>query len=163
MSICRVCKNSFKEFIDFGMMPIANSFKSKIVDNEEKFPMSVGFCKECKIVQLLHQPDPKKMFHENYAFLSSTSSYMKEHFSRLASQVIEEKKLNNQSFVVEIGCNDGILLENFKNKKIKSLGIEPSQNVAKIAKSKGINVISEFFNENVAINITKEFHKAELF
>jgi len=162
VGICRVCENSFNKFIDFGMMPIANSFKSKIESNEENFPMSIGFCKVCMIVQLLHQPDPKKMFHENYAFLSSTSSYMKEHFNRLANQVIKDKKLNDTSFVVEIGCNDGILLENFKDKKIKSLGIEPSQNVAEIAKSKGINVISDFFNQKVAINITKEFQKADV-
>ena len=77
MGVCRVCENNYKEFVDFGMMPIANSFKKNIDRNEEKFPMLVGFCTECMIVQLLHQPDPKKMFHENYAFLSSTSSHMK--------------------------------------------------------------------------------------
>ncbi len=162
MNSCRVCGNNLEEFINFGMMPIANSFKKSIQISEYKFPMSVGFCKNCMTVQLIHQPDPKKMFHENYAFFSSTSSYMKKHFYEFANKLIEDRNLNNKSFVVEIGCNDGILLENFLEKKIKSLGIEPSQNVAQIAKKKGINVINDFFNDNVIDKILTTFNKADV-
>lgn len=144
------------------MMPIANSFK-KIVDNEEyKFPMSVGFCQGCKIVQLINQPDPKKMFHENYAFLSSTSLHMKKHFCNLANTVIKERNLNQKSVVVEIGCNDGILLENFLKEKINCVGVEPSKNVADIATKKGIKVINEFFNENVTDQILSNFGKVDV-
>ena len=161
MSNCRVCGNYYKEFIDFGMMPIANSFKPKIDIYEEKFKMSVGFCQKCMIVQLLHQPDPTKMFHENYAFFSSTSFLMQNHFKKFANQVIESKKLNDTSLVLEIGCNDGILLQNFKSKNINCIGIEPSKNVATKAEEKGIRVITEFFNPDTVSKIEKEFQKID--
>ena len=162
MNSCRVCGNNLKEFINFGMMPIANSFKKTIQIDEYKFQMSVGFCENCMTVQLINQPDPVKMFHENYAFFSSSSNYMQTHFREFANKVIEDRLLDKKSIVVEIGCNDGILLENFKERKIISVGIEPSKNVARIAEKKGIDVINEFFNENVVNQIVKKFKKADV-
>ena len=114
MPQCLICENEYQPFIDFGDMPIANAFASREeAVNEYTFPMQVGFCEHCKMVQLVEQPDRERMFHENYAFFSSTSSYMKEHFKRFANSVSELQGLNRNSLVVEIGSNDGILLQNF--------------------------------------------------
>ena len=163
MPKCLVCKSNYEPFIDFGDMPIANSFapREELV-KEYKFQMKVGFCKVCKMVQLVNQPIREKMFHENYAFFSSTSLYMKEHFRRLADSISSLQKLDNNSFVVEIGCNDGILLKNFAASQIPCLGIEPSKNVAKVASDSGLNVITEFFDLNLAINIIKNYKKANV-
>ena len=68
-------------------MPIANNFsKNKSTKNDYNFQMSVGFCNSCKSVQLTSQPDRKLMFHENYAFYSSTSSFMKTHLKNLQTK-----------------------------------------------------------------------------
>ena len=114
MPKCLICENEYDPFIDFGDMPIANSFGSKeeLVD-EYTFKMKVGFCSSCKMVQLESQPDREMMFHDNYAFFSSTSNYMKEHFKNFSESISKLQDLTNDSFVVEIGCNDGILLKNF--------------------------------------------------
>ena len=73
------------------------------------------------------------MFNKNYAFLSSTSESMKFHFKMYAQTL--KKKINKKKFnILEVGCNDGILLENFKNND--HLGVEPSYNVFQIAKKK---------------------------
>ena len=161
MKKCLVCDDIFKPFVDFGDMPIANAFSSKIeLDDEYTFPMKVGFCAKCKMVQLVEQPDRDKMFHENYAFFSSTSIYMKKHFKKFSDSVIKLQKLKQSSFVVEIGSNDGIMLENFKSANIPSLGIEPSKNVAKVAEAKGIEVISKFFDQTLAENILRSHTKA---
>ena len=53
------------------------------------------------------------------------------------------KKINN---LIEIGSNDGTFLSNFKDTNIKVLGVEPSANVAKISKKKGIKTLNKFFN-----------------
>ncbi len=162
MFSCLICKSNFKPFIDFGKMPIANDFnKNKSVDYEYKFEMSIGFCNSCKSVQLTNQPDKELMFHENYAFYSSTSSYMDKHFQNFAKDIIKLQNLNENSFVVEIGCNDGIMLKNFDKIKIPSLGIEPSKNVAKVAKEKGLNVLDEFFNKKTALDVVNKFGKCD--
>ena len=64
-SKCRVCNSELINIIDFGSQPLGNGFlkKSQIV-NEYFYPMGIGFSEESKMVQLIKQPDPKLMFHE---------------------------------------------------------------------------------------------------
>ena len=162
MSKCLICESDYQPFVDFGEMPIANAFatKGELVD-EYTFSMKVGFCESCYMVQLIEQPDREKMFHENYAFFSSTSNYMKEHFKHFANSVSELQDLNKDSFVVEIGSNDGIMLQNFVIDKIPCLGVEPSKNVAQVASDKGIEVITEFFDQTLAESIVQTHQKAD--
>ena len=159
---CLICESEYQPFVDFGEMPIANAFATKKeLEDEYTFPMRVGFCESCNMVQLVEQPDREKMFHENYAFFSSTSNYMKEHFKRFADSVSELQVLDENSFVVEIGSNDGIMLQNFVAGGVPSLGVEPSENVAKIAMHKGIEVVLEFFDRPLAEKISKTHQKAD--
>tara|TARA_B100000678_G_scaffold286669_1_gene291795 strand:- start:92 stop:1192 length:1101 start_codon:yes stop_codon:yes gene_type:complete len=123
--------------------------------------MKVGFCNNCNMVQLVSQPNREMMFHENYAFFSSTSNYMKDHFKNFSHSISNLQGLNENSFVVEIGCNDGILLQNLVVDRIPCLGIEPSKNVAQVASDKGIKVITDFFDQSLAENILKTHKKAD--
>jgi methylation protein EvaC len=146
-------------------MPIANGFlEPKDYPNEHFFELKVGYCPESKLVQLTELVDREKMFHENYAFFSSTSRRMAEHFRRFAESVRESFFASSTDpFVVEIGSNDGIMLQNFATAGIRHLGIEPSANVAKVARDKGIDTISEFFDEDVAKRIVAERGQADAF
>ena len=162
MPKCLICDSEYRPFVDFGEMPIANAFATKEeMNNEYTFPMKVGFCESCNMVQLVEQPDREKMFHDNYAFFSSTSNYMQEHFKQFAHSVSNLQNLDKKSFVVEIGCNDGIMLQNFVTDKIPCLGVEPSKNVAEVAMGKGIEVINQFFDQPLAEKITQTYQKAD--
>jgi methylation protein EvaC len=162
MPKCLICESQFEPFVDFGDMPIANAFVTKEeAVNEYTFPMKVGFCTNCKMVQLVEQPDREMMFHENYAFFSSTSNYMKEHFKKFAASVSELQSLNKNSFVVEVGSNDGIMLQNFLDAEVPCLGVEPSKNVAEVAREKGIEVVTEFFDQALAREIIKLHGQAD--
>jgi methylation protein EvaC len=113
--------------------------------------------------QLQEQPDPEKMFHENYAFFSSTSKKMAEHFEKMADSFLEEFISNpDQAFVVELGSNDGIMLRHFAKRGIKHLGVEPSSNVAQVALENGVNTISKFFGKETAQDIQLEYGKADI-
>lgn len=145
-------------------MPLGNGFITPDqFDQEYYFGMDVAFCSECGMVQLLEQPDEKQMFHENYAFFSGTSNYMTRHFKAFADHVINDYIESPDPFVVEMGSNDGIMLQNFLNSNIRHLGIEPSKNVAQAAIDKGINTISEFFNKDLALKIVEEYGQADAF
>ncbi len=159
---CRACNKIIDPFMSFGKMPIANGFlNEKEFSNEFFFEMKTAFCDKCYTFQLVDQPDPKKMFHENYAFFSRQSKKMQEHFKKYADWVYENYLLDkNDPFVIEIGSNDGILLENFSKKKIKHLGIEPSANVAKEANKHGVNTEIKFFNKDTAYEIVENYGKA---
>jgi methylation protein EvaC len=104
------------------------------------------------------------MFHEHYAFYSSTSNFMAHHFMEFANQVIHSDYLSKDDpFVVELGCNDGIMLKNFAKQHIRHLGIEPSLNVAKEANKHGVRTRHEFFSEELADTIVSEEGQADTF
>ena len=142
----KISKSKITPFMSFGKMPIANGFINKNkFKNEFFYEMKVGFCKKISLFQLINHPKPKQMFNSGYPFFTGSSKGMIEHFEKYASWILKNfgKKLNN---LVEIGSNDGTFLSNFKNTKIKITGIEPSSNVAKISRKKGIKTINKFFN-----------------
>ena len=160
MPKCKICDNSYHPFVDFGLMPIANAFRASTARGDEyKFHMQVGFCDSCKMVQLTEQPDRDQMFHENYAFFSFYLKSYEVSFSKVCTELCQKKKLNGESFVVEIGCNDGILLQNFLHAKVPCLGVEPSGNVAQVARNSGLTVLECFFDENVAVDIMEKMEK----
>jgi len=160
---CRVCANKINPFVSFGKMPIANGFlKKEQFENEYFFELATAFCDRCYSVQLVTQPDPKLMFHDNYAFFSKTSKSMQVHFQKYADWVLNNYLKKNDPFVVELGSNDGILLENFSKKKIRHLGVEPSANVADVAIKSGINTEVAFFNNDFAKKIKEKNGKADV-
>jgi len=161
---CRICSEQYIPVISFGPMPIANAFLSENqFDQEYFFELATAFCPACKMFQLIDQPDPKMMFHDHYAFFSSTSKKMAEHFEKMAHHYLTDFISNSKdAFVVELGSNDGIMLKHFAKAGIKHLGIEPSSNVAKVAKKNGVSTVSEFFGEETAQKIEKEYGKADI-
>ncbi|MDC0518560.1 class I SAM-dependent methyltransferase, partial [Candidatus Pelagibacter sp.] len=107
------------------------------------------FSKEVSLFQLNDHPKPKLMFNKNYPFFTGSSKGMINHFKEY-SNWIKKNYLKKSKNLIEIGSNDGTFLSNFKGSKINTLGIEPSSNVARISKKKGIKTINSFFTyENV--------------
>jgi len=162
---CKVCSKLIYPFMSFGSMPIANGFLSKNqFKNEYYFDMEVVFCTNCYMFQLFQQPPREKMFNETYAFYSGTSKMMDLHFKKLSDD-IKLQYLSDLSdpFVIEIGSNDGILLNNFKNDGIKHLGIEPSKNVASVAIEKNINTMVNFFGMSLSKKILNEYGQCDIF
>lgn len=151
-------KKNIKPIMSFGKMPLANKFLNiENFDDEEFYEMTVGFDEKLSLFQLTNFPDPKKMFDENYAFFSGTSKYMKSHFEKFADQIkFKVQPVSKKKKVIEIGCNDGIMLQNFiDNQEYEHLGIEPSRNVYKVAKEKNLNVINEFFSYDLTNKLEK--------
>ena len=165
MNECLICNKDYKPFMSFGKMPIANGFLTKDdFPGEYFFEMEVAFCDHCKMFQLVNVPEREKMFNENYAFFSGTSKFMGLHFEDFANHLLTDYIGNKADpFVVEIGSNDGIMMQNFAKKGIRHLGIEPSENVAMVARAKGINTIVEFFDKPLAERIVAENGKADAF
>jgi len=164
-NLCRICSDPLVKVIDFGAQPLGNGFLvAQEFSEEYRFPMAAGFSETSMMFQLIEQPTPERMFHDHYAFYSSTSSVMARHFKEFAEEVIASDYLVKiDPFVVELGCNDGILLKNFAERGIRHLGIEPSSNVAREANRHGVQTISEFFSEELAGRIVQERGKVDAF
>jgi methylation protein EvaC len=163
MNNCRICSNKINPFMSFGQQPIANGFLTPDHFSEEYFyEMEVAFCEKCYTFQLVEQPPAEQMFHENYAFFSSLSKNMCAHFESFSEMVMNRFiSSRHDPFVVELGSNDGIMLQNFKNENYRHLGVEPSSNVGDLARGKGIETISEFFSLELAKRIVREKGNAD--
>lgn len=163
MTNCRICNHAIEPFMTFGQMPIANGFlTTEMFADEYFFELAPSFCGHCNMVQIIEQPAPEKMFNEQYAFFSGTSQFMQTHFKKFAEQVMEEFLVERSNpFVVELGSNDGIMLRNFKERDCHHLGIEPSANVAEVAREKGIDTLVAFFDKDLAERIVTDHGHAD--
>ena len=160
--ICKVTKKKIRPFMSFGKMPIANGFLNKNEFRKEHFfKMEVGFSSDISLFQLNDHPKPKMMFNKDYPFFTGSSKGMEAHFREYANW-IKKKYIKNKRILIEIGSNDGTFLKNFKKNKISSIGIEPSSNVAKIARKKGINTKNYFFNSKNVKKLKRFYKKTDL-
>ena len=160
--ICKITGKKIKPFMSFGKMPIANGFlHKKNFKSEFTFKMEVGFSKNLSLFQLNDHPKPKLMFNKNYPFFTSSSKYMVNHFKNY-SQWLKKRYFKNLRNIIEIGSNDGSFIKNFRSKNINILGIEPSSNVASVAKKKGVNTINKFFTYNTALTLNRFKKKTDI-
>jgi methylation protein EvaC len=142
-------------------MPIANGFLQEAdFSRESFFELSVGFCQRCAAVQLTNLVDREQMFHEDYPFFTSSSALMVAHFGRFAASLRQELR-SASPLVVELGSNDGVMLEALERLGARVLGVEPSGNVAQAAIDKGLPTLKAFFDAATAERIAGEHGKAD--
>jgi len=160
---CRNCKSfDIELIINLGNQPPSNSFldPKKDLSNEHKYPLQLVFCTDCYLVQLNYSVNPSEMYSD-YVYLSSSSRVLREHLDTLAKHLIDYVKPKSEDLVIDIGCNDGALLDGYKGFGLKRLGIEPSS-VAEIARSKGLNVQKSFFNKETANIVARKYGRAKI-
>ncbi len=147
---CRYCGSTdLTRFLSLGEQPPSNSFISpEQVESEESYPLDVYFCQSCYLVQLLDVVPAETIF-DDYVYLSSSSKALKNHYAGLAEYITERFGLNTDDIVVDIGCNDGILLHGYQLPGLNRIGVEPSK-VAEIVRESGLKVVNEFFSPETA-------------
>jgi 2-polyprenyl-3-methyl-5-hydroxy-6-metoxy-1,4-benzoquinol methylase len=162
---CRYCNNQLKHrFIDLGYAPPSNSYlnQSQLNEPETFFPLKVFVCDQCWLVQVDEYKKHSEIFNDDYAYFSSYSKSWLAHSLEFTNDIICKLKLNEKSLVIEIASNDGYLLQYFIENNIPCLGIEPTENTAKVAKEKGIEVITKFFNSSLANKLKSSNRQADL-
>ncbi len=163
--ICAFCQsNSLEKVMDFGEVALAGGFlKLDQFEAERKFPLRLFFCANCYAVQLVDIVDTNVMF-KNYFYFSSAITSLKEHFVDYATEVVSRflpKPAN--STVVEIGCNDGVLLKPLADQGIgTSIGVDPATNIVGTINDPRIQTINNFFSEELSKDIVSRFGKADL-
>jgi len=161
---CRFCDTDLQyTFVNLGLSPLANSYlKRDQLNNFEPFyPLHARICDECYLVQLNEFQSPEEIFSE-YAYFSSYSESWLNHAKEYTELMIERFGIDSRSQVVEVGSNDGYLLQYFKEKGIPVLGVEPAKNVAKVAKEAGIPTVVKFFSVQTAMELAAEGKHADL-
>jgi hypothetical protein len=162
---CRHCHTALAyPFLDLGFAPPSNAYLSyaELSRPETYYPLRVLVCHNCWLVQTEDYAKADALFSSDYAYFSSTSSSWLAHAADYASDITHELALNKDSFVIEVASNDGYLLKNFVASGIPCLGIEPTDSTAAAAENNGVNVLREFFGEQLALSLVSHGKQADL-
>jgi SAM-dependent methyltransferase len=156
-----VCRDTAVEpVLDFGRTAPANNFltpEELARGGETLFALRVGVCCACGHVQLIDRVPPPELF-DHYLYMSSASSTLTEHLHALASDIVRRLALPSDALVVDVGCNDGTLLEGFGRAGIRRrVGVDPAANLAETARAKGAEVATAYFDEALATRL-REAH-----
>jgi SAM-dependent methyltransferase len=161
---CLGCESKIPNtFLDLGEMPLANSYiEPKNQDRKETFyKLAVAYCPKCHLVQLTHRIAPEDLF-SNYLYFSSFSHAFLKHAEDMVESLTSQLALDASSLVMEIGSNDGYLLQFFKQRGIPVLGVEPAKNIAKVANQRGIPTLDIFFGPGSVNKIMQEKGQADI-
>jgi SAM-dependent methyltransferase len=155
---CRSCESGkLTTILDLGSQPLANAIRPLALRDlpQPSFPLIVVLCTVCSLLQLLGSVPPEALFSE-YPYYSSVIPSLVEHTRELAKRLTEQHALGPESLVLEIGSNDGYLLQHYHEQGIPVLGIEPARNIAADAEARGIPTRCEFFGREVADRLVAE-------
>src|SRR6185436_4116021 len=137
---CRICKSDRHSVVlDYGRVALAGSLLSSLDEarTEEKYPLSLVFCEDCRHVQIREIVDPSLLF-ANYAWETGVSSSIAAYCRGFAAGVIERARVPEGGFVVEMASNDGTLLGEFARRGRRVLGVDPARRIAEKATAKGL-------------------------
>lgn len=161
---CRTCKGTrLVRFLSLGKTPLANSYltKEQLSEPEPSYPLETYFCEDCGLVQLLDIV-PGEVLFKNYLYISSTAPSYIQHFESFAKELVERFGLTKNSLVAEMGSNDGIMLIPLKKLGVRTLGVDPAENIAKIAEKNGIETFVDFFTRGSAERILRDKGEADI-
>ena len=140
---CRLCNQpNLIEIFNLNPTPPANQFIKK-KENQEYIPLDICLCNDCKHIQLLEIIDPK-ILYQNYFYLSSTSSTMVKHLCESVDYFIDYLDINKTDNILEIGSNDGTIIQYLLNKNFTNvIGIDPAKNIKTL---NNLPIICDFFS-----------------
>ena len=162
---CRSCRGGgLKTLLSLGRTPLANALlrREQLAREEPTYPLELVFCPACALVQITETVDPVKLFR-HYAYFSSFSDTLLLHAGTLAGRLVETRRLTPADLVIEIASNDGYLLQYYRQAAIPVLGIEPAENIARVARrERGIPTLCEFFDEHLARRLAADGRRADV-
>jgi SAM-dependent methyltransferase len=163
---CFSCGNHDLDLIiPFGYTPLADGLltKDQLALPEYTAPLDLVFCPDCGLVQISVSVPPEILFCQDYPYFSSVSPSLLKHFGDSAKAVMEARKLDSNSLVIEAASNDGYMLKNFVEQGIPVLGIDPASGPAETAQKAGIPTLNTFFTLDLAKKLSSEGKSADVF
>ena len=161
---CRLCKSDrLLSVLDLGATPLCEKFLT--IDEldlpEPTFPLRLRICEDCLLLQIPVLITAEDVFTE-YPHFSSFSDSRVQHAKDFVDQAVKRLELGTESFVIEVGSNDGYLLQHVVAAGIPCLGIEPSANVGAVARDRGVPTVTAFLDERLARELRAEHGPADL-
>jgi hypothetical protein len=150
---CRVCDCAhLAPVLSLGDQRIAGAFADPGGDQpvERAIPLELVRCdmtldqEACGLIQTKHTV-PGSILYSSYWYRSGVNRTMTENLHGIAGGIEAIVPLESGDLVVDIGCNDGTLLDGYQTDGLRYLGFDPSD-VSRYAVEKGYEVVNDFFS-----------------
>jgi C-methyltransferase C-terminal domain/Putative zinc binding domain/Methyltransferase domain len=164
ITACQICGGSrLAPVLFLGYVPPVNTMvqAGSTPEAELRFPLELLSCSACSLVQIGYQVDPRILFPHSYPYLSGTTRILRDNFRDLARECRELFALGGDDLVIDVGANDGTLLQPFQELGCRTLGIEPSQ-AADVASARGIPMIKDYFSPATARRVVEQHGQARI-
>jgi len=162
---CRSCdQDELEIFLDLGLKPPSDRILTKemLKQTEPYYPLEVAFCPHCTLVQILETVPPEDLFTDGYEYYSSFIPSLLKHSRENVLNLINSRKLDDDSFIIELASNDGYLLKNYVEKGIPVLGIDPAPGQAKAAEKASVPTLNAFFTAELARKLRDDGKQADV-
>lgn len=157
IKLCEVCNdNKLESVLNLGSHPMCDDLvltSSNRICNE--YPIEILFCNNCFTAHQKFQVPKHELFPELYHYRSRFTSDVLSGMKDLVDSCEEYYGTLSGRKVIDIGCNDGSLLDFFKAKGSETLGIEPTGASAD-AKAKGHQIFNNYFDMSIAKDIVSK-------
>ncbi|MDQ3042476.1 MAG: methyltransferase, partial [Acidobacteriota bacterium] len=159
---CQICGGITVAGVDLGNQPVGDLVLTRRQLNQPEtfYPLKLQHCLNCGLTQLSYIVNPKVVY-KNFPFVSGTTQTATRHLQSLPKQLVKMVGLDEKSFAVDIGSNDGTLLKGYIPDGVKFLGVDPSGDPVRIANEQGIETLHTFFNVETADYIAENYGKAD--
>ncbi len=157
---CQICNSKLFNFLDLGKQPLCDDLKTK--PNKNKFyKLQVKICKKCFTAYQKYNVERKILFPKKYHYRAANTKDVILGMKDLVNKANKLKKNSKNKTILDIGCNDGSLLDLFKKKNFKTFGVEPT-NAYKEAQSKGHTVYNNYFDYKFSNFLKKKIKKVDI-
>jgi hypothetical protein len=161
---CQVCGGADLEPVLFlGYLPPVNGMPTVGTPPQEQaaYPAQMLLCRGCRLVQLGLIVDPALLFPPEYPYTSGTTRLLRDNFAELYREVMALYPLVSADLVIDVGSNDGTLLDNFRQGGHRTLGIEPTD-AGRLARGRGVETLKSFFDRGAVAEALRRRGKAKL-
>lgn len=162
---CRLCgKVGLHPILSLGNALVVNALiaEEQLNQPETAWPLELVWCPECSLAQIT-QSAPSDVMQRESAFFASFSEAVVRSAKEIATDLTAALRLGANSLAIEIGSNDGYLLQWYKQAGVPVLGIESAQNIARMAEvQKGIPTITDNFTRDLARQMSKRGQRADV-
>ena len=154
---CRSCNSKdIRVVFDLGNQALSGVFRSENLDDIISGPLTLVKCNQCDLVQLQHSYPLNEMYNEGYGYRSGATDYMRQHLKKIIGFANKNVLLEEGDYVLDIGCNDGTLLDSYEEGKYNRVGIDPVAIKYLDSYHKDIKVVTDFFTKDNYFSVASE-------
>ena len=151
---CVISEQPVTKILDFGQHAYADTFiaKNQLNLSEPVFPLEVYLNAETGSVQLGYVSNAEDRYNlYSYSYTSSNSKTARDHWDEYANTI--KGRFNTQGLIVEIGSNDGYLINHFNQPLTTAIGIDTSEDMCKLSQARGVETINALFGKDIGAAI----------